>query len=180
MAVPTTLETARLRLRPFRDDDLDGYAAILGRPGVLRWFPVTAPMTREQAAKSLARIQAHWGEHGYGLWAVELKSTGVMIGRAGLQLIPETNEVEADGILDEPWWNQGYATEMAGASLRCGFDHLAINEIVGIVHPDNVGSRRVLEKNGLTLTRRDNYFGMDCLRYAIGRERFRERDQVSG
>lgn len=174
MAMPTTLETARLRLRPFRDDDLDAYAAILGRPGVLQYFPVTAPMTREQAAKSLARIQGHWREHGYGLWIVELRSTGQVMGRAGLQLIPETNEVEVDGILDEPWWNQGYATEMAAASLRNGFDHLAVQEIVGIVHPDNIGSRRVLEKTGLALSRRDNYFGMDCLRYAITRERFRE------
>jgi ketosteroid isomerase-like protein len=74
--------------------------------------------------------------------------------------------------LGQPFWGQGFATEAGQAGLRYGFDELGVESIVGIVHPENKASQRVLEKLGLRLTQRTQYFGMDCYRYAIERSSY--------
>jgi ribosomal-protein-alanine N-acetyltransferase len=70
------------------------------------------------------------------------------------------------------FWGQGVATEAGQAALRYGFETLGVEQVVGIVHPENMASRRVLEKLGMRLIERRQYFGMDCYRYAV------ERSQV--
>jgi ribosomal-protein-alanine N-acetyltransferase len=115
----------------------------------------------------IQRVLKHWEEHGYGLWAVVSRQTGELMGRAGLQLIPETGEVEADVILGVPYWGQGFATEAIGASLRFAAERLSVGSIVGIVHPENEASKRLLEKVGMTFVEEAIYFGMKCHRYAM-------------
>lgn len=161
------LITQRLTLRQFTAQDLHPFHALLNEPGLLRYFPTPDPPSLERVEQMIARILAHWDEHGYGVWAVESNTTGQLLGRCGLFYIPATDEVEVDFILGRPFWGQGFATEAGRASLQYGFDQHQLAAIVGIVHPENKASQRVLEKIGMTLTRADNYFGMDCLRYAI-------------
>lgn len=163
------LTTQRLTLRLFTAQDLLPLHAIVSEPGLLRYFPTPDPPSLERVEQMITRILAHWQEHGYGVWAVESTATGQLLGRCGLFYIPATQEVEIDFILGRAWWGQGFATEAGQASLRYGFDHHALEAIVGIVHPENKASQRVLEKLGMGLTRADNYFGMDCLRYEIKR-----------
>jgi len=155
-----------LTLRLFTEADVDPMHAILARPGVLRYFPRTEPPPRERVERSIQGFLRHWTEHGFGLWALEMKGEGRLIGRAGLQRIPETGEVEVDFILDAPYWGRGLATEAGRASLDHGFGPLGLDEIVGIVHPENAASRAVLEKIGMSFTRNAEYFGMACCRYA--------------
>jgi RimJ/RimL family protein N-acetyltransferase len=81
-------------------------------------------------------------------------------------------EVEVDFLLGKSYWGKGYATEAGEAALNFAFEKLGLDEIVGIVHPENKASRRVLEKLGLRLTSRTRYFGMDVCRYAVKREWF--------
>jgi len=92
-----------------------------------------------------------------------------LIGWAGLQYLPETDEIEVGYLLDKGHWGRGLATEAARESVRFGFEDLGIETIVGVVHPENVASQRVLEKVGLSFVERSNYFGMNVYRYLMTR-----------
>ncbi len=168
MNIPS-LTTPRLLLRGFTEQDVKPLYHLLNGPDVLRYFPNPDPPTQERVQKMVSRLLDHWAERGYGLWAVELRETGQFLGRCGLQFISETSETEIDFIFDAAFWGRGLATEAARASLRFGFQELPVESIVGIVHPNNKASQRVLEKNGMQYTERREYFGMPCLRYAIER-----------
>jgi len=162
--------TERLILRAFRKDDVEPLVHILAEEGVLRYFPNTTPPPLERVQRLVSGQIDHWGEHGYGWWAVELRARDEpLIGWAGLTYLPETDETEVAYLLGKPFWGRGLATEAARASLRYGFEDLGIETIVGIVHPDNLASQRVLAKAGLTYVERAHYFGMDVLRYAAER-----------
>lgn len=82
MSTILTLDSARLRLRPWRDDDLPAFAALNADPQVMRYFPAT--MTAEESRAQAERIRAFLQQHGWGLWAVEVKSGAPFIGFVGL------------------------------------------------------------------------------------------------
>jgi ribosomal-protein-alanine N-acetyltransferase len=165
--IPTVVST-RLVLRAFRPEDGPAYHRILSTDGVLRYFPTASPPAPERVPAIIGRILQHWKEHGFGIWAVASPS-GDLMGRAGIQTIPETGEVEVDYLLGREWWGSGFATEAIRPALRFGLEEKGLERIVGIVHPDNLASRRVLEKIGMHLEGEKEYFGMRCLRYAVSR-----------
>jgi ribosomal-protein-alanine N-acetyltransferase len=154
-------------------------ARILAGEDVLRYFPRSEPPPRDRVERMVQGLIDHWQERGYGLWAVEDRSSGELLGRCGLQYLPDTDEVEVDFILDRDCWSQGYATEAGRASVRFGFQELGVDQIVGIVHTGNRASQRVLEKLGMVRIEQREFFGMDCYRYAIDRAGFEERTQSS-
>lgn len=162
-----------LVLRPFRDADAAPFHALLCGPEVLRYFPRTEPPPLDRVRRLLASYEEHWRRRGFGIWAVEDAATGVLMGRCGLQELPDTGEIEVDFLLGRDHWGRGHTTLAARAGLRFGFETRGIESIVGIVHPDNGASRRVLEKIGLAAPRRTVYFGMDCYRYEITRDAWR-------
>lgn len=82
MLIPQ-LETPRLILRGFCEQDLDAYAQMCGDPEVMRYLGQGQPLSRSEAWRSMATILGHWQLRGYGLWAVEERSSGIMIGRVG-------------------------------------------------------------------------------------------------
>lgn len=165
----STLKTPRLVLRPFTPADTERLYTIISGKDVLKYFPGTTTPSQEQVGKMIGRLLNHWQERGYGLWAVESRESGVLMGRCGLQYIPETAEVEVDFILGRDYWGQGFATEAGQASLEYGFDEMNFDSVVGIVHPDNIGSQRVLEKLGMQFVEATEYFGMAVYRYLISR-----------
>jgi ribosomal-protein-alanine N-acetyltransferase len=114
----------------------------------------------------------HWDERGYGLWAVESRLDGELIGRCGLQYLAELDEVEVDFILGRAFWGQGFGTEAARASVRHGFEELGLARVVGIAHVENRASQRVLEKVGMALVEQREFFGIPCHRYAVERPSF--------
>jgi ribosomal-protein-alanine N-acetyltransferase len=142
----------------------------MGGEGVMRHFPSPEPPSLDRVETGLARIAAHWTERGYGIWAVTPLAGGALMGRCGLFFIGDTGETEIDFLFGREHWGRGYATEAASAVLAWGFAHIDIPAIVGIVHPENVASKRVLEKIGLVWTRKDVYFGMACERYEALRD----------
>jgi RimJ/RimL family protein N-acetyltransferase len=154
----TTLTTPRLVLRPWRPDDLDELAAIYGDPEVMRYIRDGSTQDREQTAASLEKLSAAWAEQGFGLFAVEVRATGVLAGWAGLAVptfLPEVMPaVEIGWRLGRPFWGYGYATEAARAALRFGFVERDLHRIIRIRHVDNARSGRVMEKLGLRFDRR--------------------------
>jgi RimJ/RimL family protein N-acetyltransferase len=143
------LETARLRLRRWRGEDLDAYARICADAEVMRYLGGT-PYTRQQSAQQMRGFMDHWDEHGFGLWAVDLLEDDRFIGFIGLSTHTWFPGIEVGWRLDRSSWGRGLATEGAAESLRFGFEELALDRIVSIHQPANAASRRVMEKNGLT------------------------------
>jgi RimJ/RimL family protein N-acetyltransferase len=162
---PEALETERLRLRPATLDDLDAWLAI-SRDAERAWFG-KASSTRDDARANLEKHMRHHEEHGFGIWAVELRETGEVIGAAGLTTLEEGPEIEVGYRFREDCWGNGYATEAALESIRFGFDELGLDRIVAVTRPDNAASRRVMEKCGLAYVGETHVYGYDHVKYAI-------------
>ncbi len=168
MNIPTTT-TARLTLRGFRESDAVALHRLMSDPEVMRYFPNPSPPPMDKVEQLVSSQISRWQEHQYGLWAVELRESGELVGWNGLQYLPETDETEIGYLLGRPHWGRGLATEGGLVGMDYGFATLGLGQIVGIVHPENQASQRVLTKLGLALTGPAHYFGMDCLRYAAKR-----------
>lgn len=150
MADAPTLRTARLVLRPWRDDDLEPFARMTADPRVQEHFP--GPMERAASDALAGRIRRHMDERGFGLWAVETPDLP-FAGYVGLSVpafeAPFTPCVEVGWRLAAEAWGRGYATEGASAALDHGFTRLDLEEIVSFTVPANRRSRRVMEKLGM-------------------------------
>jgi ribosomal-protein-alanine N-acetyltransferase len=158
MNVPV-LSTGRLILRGWRDGDLAPFAALNADPVVMEHFP--APLSRAESDAAAARIQAHFAEHGFGLWAVEVPGVAPFAGFTGLS-VPRFEAhfmpcVEIGWRLAREHWGRGYASEAARAALAHGFGPLGLAEVVSFTAVANARSRRVMEKLGMSHDPADDF-----------------------
>jgi RimJ/RimL family protein N-acetyltransferase len=160
-----TLETDRLLFRPFRESDLDDLAALYGDPEVMLFLGDGNPRTREQTKERLDRMLGHWREHGFGIWALFSKGGG-FVGRCGVAY-QHHPDAELAYILARTHWAKGLATEAAGAALRYAFEVLGLPRVVAFARVENVASRRVLEKVGMSLVGTYAYGGFPAVLYAM-------------
>jgi ribosomal-protein-alanine N-acetyltransferase len=166
------IETARLRLRPFREDDLDALAVIRADPEVMRYIGAGTPQDRETTRVYIEKNRA-WTARGLGMSAVEFKGReGFLLGWCGLAPLEETEEVEVGYGFAREHWSQGLATEAARAALAYGFDALALEKIAAVAYPENLASRRVMEKLGMKYLRPAFFYGVNVVYYAITRQEF--------
>jgi len=153
------LETERLILRRWRPSDREPFAKLNADSRVMQFFPRC--LSREESQALVDRIEAHFEEHAFGLFAAELRETSSFIGFVGLS-VPEfkahfTPCVESGWRLAAEYWNRGLATEGARAVLKHAFENLGIEELVSFTVPANVPSRRVMEKIGMTHRLEDDF-----------------------
>lgn len=153
------LRTERLLLRRWLPSDREPFAAMNADPEVMEFFP--SVLTREQSEAAADWIAAHFTQHGFGLWAVEIPGVAPFAGFVGLAVpffeAPFTPCVEIGWRLAEPYWGHGYATEAARAALAFAFEEMHLPEVVSFTVPANVRSRRVMEKLGMTHDPRDDF-----------------------
>ena len=153
------LLTARLKLRLWRDEDLEPYAALNGDPRVREFFPHV--MTYEQSVESVRYIRDHFTQYGYGMWAVEVLGGSSFIGFIGLGVpsfeAPFVPCVEIGWRLAFEHWRHGYATEGARAALTFAFDSKGLNEVVALTSVGNARSRRVMERLGMSRNPADDF-----------------------
>ena len=159
MSMTPVLETERLLLRSFRDDDLQGLAALCADPVVMRHFPET--LDHAASERLAGRIKAHFDRHRFGPWSVEIKDTRRYAGFVGL-MVPTfethfTPCVEVGWRLARKYWGRGYATEAARAALTFGFDTVGCAEIVSMTVPDNRRSRAVMARLGMKRQVEDDF-----------------------
>lgn len=156
---PSCLYTPRLLLRPFRGSDRAPFSAMNADPRVMEHLP--SLLTRAESDAMAQRIEDHFVQHGFGLWAAELVEGDDFIGFIGLWR-PSfeahfTPCVEVGWRLAHAHWGRGYATEGAAAALRFGWQALGLTEIVSMTVPANQRSRRVMEKLGMTHSPDDDF-----------------------
>ncbi|HEV2285364.1 MAG TPA: GNAT family N-acetyltransferase [Steroidobacteraceae bacterium] len=146
-----TLTTARLTLRQWLSRDLEPFAALNADPAVMEFMP--ALLSREQSAQFIARATADLERRGFGLWAVEERASGALVGCVGLNVpsfeAPFTPCVEILWRLAAHSWGRGFATEAARACLELGFGTLGLAEVVAFTVPRNTRSRAVMERLGM-------------------------------
>lgn len=172
-AVPE-IETERLLLRGWSDEDLDALERVVGHPLVRR------VLRRRQATKDRIRIgiqkmRRHWELHGFGPWAAVEKESGRLIGHIGLERLddwPLDHKVEVGWVLHPYYWGRGLATEGGRASVQFGLEKAGLDRIISTTFPGHLASRRVMEKCGLSY--RGTLFweerGIEVVWYEIGRE----------
>jgi RimJ/RimL family protein N-acetyltransferase len=165
----TTVETERLRLRLFCEADLDAYAEMFAAPEVMQYISDGRTLTRAEAWRSMATMLGHWQLRGYGLWAVEEKTSGVMVGRVGCWQPEGWPDFEIGWMLRRAYWGKGYATEAAQASVQFAFETLGRSHIISLINPANAASIRVAERLGETLAGETEIFGRRVLIYELYR-----------
>ncbi len=162
------LETDRLLLREYVEDDAEAFFQLNSDPEVLRFVPDKGLLNVEQARQILIDHPiADYRKYGFGRGACILKSTGEQIGFAGLKYLEELGEVDVAFRLMRTHWGQGLATEAALASVRFGFSDLGLKRIIGLVMPENIASVRVLEKTGLRYVETVSFWGHQFSKYVI-------------
>lgn len=137
------IETDRLGLRELTLTDLEPLHAIFADPEMMRFYP--QPFTRERTEGWIARALRWYAERGHGLWAVERKTDGLLLGDCGIVVQEiEGHELPEIGYhIRRDQWGKGYATEAALACKRYAFDQLGAQQICSIVDPLNSASRVV-------------------------------------
>lgn len=157
------LETERLIVRSWKDEDRAPFTEVISDPVVRRFFPEVG--TRADADAGIDRAIARLAEHGMTFQAVERKADGVFIGMTGLapirepirSVIPSGPEIEIGWQLGKAFWGQGYAPEAARACLQFAWDVLNAREIVAFTAVVNLPSRRVMEKIGMVRSTADDF-----------------------
>jgi RimJ/RimL family protein N-acetyltransferase len=157
--------TARLVARDWSPADAAAAFAIYGRDDVMRWL---GPQPR-RAVASLAEMadrievmaERAAGRPEFGLWPLELRSSGDVIGAALLQPLPGSDVVEIGWHLNPDYWGHGYATEAGAGVVELGFGPRALDRVVAVVDPDNARSLAVCRRLGMThLGQTCEYFGL--------------------
>tara|TARA_B100001564_G_scaffold357218_1_gene372999 strand:+ start:1546 stop:2091 length:546 start_codon:yes stop_codon:yes gene_type:complete len=153
------IQTKRLILRKWREEDFLPFAALNACPHVCKYLAKT--LTQQESNDLAQRIISHFDKHGFGLYAAERKDTHQFIGFTGLS-IPNFEAhfmpaIEIGWRLSYTNWGQGFATEAAKAVSDYAFDALELNEIVSFTTKNNTASRRVMEKIGMTHKQEDNF-----------------------
>jgi len=168
------LDTPRLTLREFSPDDADALNCVLSDPETMRFYP--APLDRAGVEEWIARNRRRYVKDGHGLWAMVSKTNGELVGDCGLtvQEVDGTNEIEIGYHLRRDHWGQGLATEAARACRDYGFARLPVDHLISLIRPGNLPSRRVAERNGMTIWKQVIRKGLPHLVYSIRRELPRE------
>jgi ribosomal-protein-alanine N-acetyltransferase len=161
------LRTQHFILRMLQPGDAVSLHRIYLSKDVLRYFPDPSPPPLERVRRYIDGQREHWEKFGYGNWGILPVEEKEIIGWAGLQYLPELNETEIGFLLDRPYWGKGYATEAAQLSLRFGFEEIGLHQIIALVHPENLASRRVIEKCFMIYQETLTLWGIELMRFQI-------------
>jgi RimJ/RimL family protein N-acetyltransferase len=169
------LQTERLLIRQMRREDAEALYEMDADPATWEFIGVQPPVSLAWTRERIQRQARHHEVHGFAMWTVIERVHGRAVGECGLQLLEEGPEVELGYKLVGSARGRGIATEAAGACLEAGFEQLGLERIVAVAWPDNVASRRVMEKVGMTPVGPGHHYGHETVLYAISRAAPRRR-----
>lgn len=157
-AQPPVVDTERLVLRGFEARDLDAYAAMCADPEVMRHIGDGGPVDRAAAWRQMALFLGHWPLRGFGMWALEERASGRLVGRAGYLQPEGWPGTELGWLLGREWWGQGLAAEACRAALAQR-EALGIGALISLIRPDNRRSAALAQRLGATLARSVDFLG---------------------
>ena len=166
------LEASRVILRPFRAEDVDLLSELMADQDFMRFS--LGVYTREQTQGVLDKILS-WNRAGLpSQFAVVIQTGGKLIGYCGFfhQVVDEKNEIEIGYRLHPDYWNKGLATEAAIAVRDHAFRDLKLPRVISLIHPENIASRRVAEKIGMTLEKHTSFRGFPTNVFSLSREQW--------
>jgi RimJ/RimL family protein N-acetyltransferase/gamma-glutamylcyclotransferase (GGCT)/AIG2-like uncharacterized protein YtfP len=171
--LPVELETERLLLRQWRDEDVEPLAEIYAQPEYTRHMP---PRTVAETREQIERFRRRWAEDGHSKWAAEERASGRLIGRIGLlrhhDWPLEPSPVEVGWTLHRDWWGRGFATEGGRACVDVWRNVLTDDpRLLSITTPANERSRAVMRRLGLSERGTAFWHGLPVVWYALERER---------
>ena len=167
-----TLETERLLMRWFCEDDFEQFASVCRDPEVMRFLGDGKPMTDMEAWRQMATFMGHWYFRGYGIWAVEEKSSGKLVGRIGFMNPAGWPGFELGWTLGRHSWGKGYATEGARRALEYAFTEMKRDHVISCIAPENIASIRVAERLGEKVEGKTELLGREVLIYGIGSDQW--------
>lgn len=163
---PSVFETERLYLRQLTIDDIDNLQKIFSDPIAMQYYPKTLNIKETRAWIETALES--YGKYGFGLWACHLLATEEFVGQCGLVLqedIDGKEEIEVGYLFVRQHWRQGLATEAARGSLQYARQVLRTDRIISLIHPLNIASQRVAEKNSLQPEKKVKFKGRTHIVY---------------
>ena len=174
LGIPT-IETERLSLRPFREADVSALFELSQDPDVVRYVGDRRVPTLQESWRAVAGWIGHWAMRGYGQWAIEERSSGRFVGRAGIINPAEWPGAEVGYLLGRPWWGLGYATEAASGAMSWGFEQVGFDELISLIDPANHRSIAVATRLGESLRSETTLLGTPVLVYGITRAEWEAR-----
>ena len=165
------LTTERLILRPFHKNDLPDLIRLNKNAAVMQYIGNGKVRDEEESKKGMERfLNFPIKSPGFGVWSAFLKDIETYIGFYALKNLDNTEEIEVGYRLDVPFWGMGYATEGASRLLKYGFEDQQLDRIVGVTHPSNTASQKVLLKIGLQQEGEGHYYGGRCIYFGLNRK----------
>ena len=166
------MKTKRLMLKIFSLDYVDRMARLHTDPEVMAFFP--GIKTRDETTEWIEKCLTMYHRHGHSFYAVETIESGEFVGYCGLIVQPDVDgreEIEIGYGLAREYWGRGYALEAAVACREYGFERLKAERLISLVRPENVRSRRVAERNGMSPGKTVHHFGFPHIVYTAFRPR---------
>jgi RimJ/RimL family protein N-acetyltransferase len=170
--------TKRLILRGFEEDDLDAYAEMCGDSEVMCYIGTGQILSRSESWRNMAMMLGHWQLRGYGMWAVEERQSGEMIGRVGCWQPEGWIGLEVGWTIRRGFWGQGFATEAGKRTVAYAFEELQQTHVISLIRPENIASQRVAEKLGEKLQGTTELMGGEALIFGISREEWKIKSQA--
>ncbi len=155
------LETERLILKAPTLEEIDDLYLLQSDKEVMKYIG-TGARTKEKVIDATESAIKHYQDHGFSLGLLYEKETGLLVGQAGLIYLEYNDkqpDIEIGYRLHKRYWGMGYATEVTKALIVWGFNHLSVNYLIAVINPENLKSKRVLEKSGMHYVGRQAAYG---------------------
>jgi RimJ/RimL family protein N-acetyltransferase len=160
------MQTERLELSPWGEDDIEGLRALATDPEVVRYISNGVPWPEERVREFFERQRRLYAERGYCMWRLSAGG-GEAIGFCGIQPLAETGEIEIGWWLAKEYWGRGLATEAARCALSDAFERVGLHRVVAIAMEANRASTRIMEKLGMRYEKRMQHRGVEVVLYAV-------------
>ena len=167
------LETERLILRSFREEDVDQMEQLFANPDFMR-FSLGVFIERKQTVAFINKVM-EWDHAGIpSQFTIVPHGEDTIIGYCGFFYHPDQaiEDIEIGYRLHPDYWNRGLITEAARAVRDHGFSDCKLSRVISLIHPENSPSRRVAEKNGMMIEKQITFRGFPTLMYAITRSQW--------